>query len=36
MYQGSLSIIIPAYNEDQGLDRALGRLMPVARFEKGT
>ncbi|MGD1048877.1 MAG: glycosyltransferase family 2 protein [Candidatus Krumholzibacteriaceae bacterium] len=34
MYQGSLSIIIPAYNEEQGLDRALGRLMPVAREKR--
>lgn len=31
MFEGSLSIIIPAYNEEQGLDRALGRLMPLAR-----
>ncbi len=30
MFEGSLSIIIPAYNEEQGLDRALGRLMPLA------
>jgi glycosyltransferase involved in cell wall biosynthesis len=34
MYQGSLSIIIPAYNEERGLDRALGRLMPVAREKR--
>jgi glycosyltransferase involved in cell wall biosynthesis len=34
MNHGALSIIIPAYNEEQGLDRALGRLMPIAR-EKG-
>ena len=34
MSQSALSIIIPAYNEEQGLDRALGRLMPIAR-DKG-
>jgi glycosyltransferase involved in cell wall biosynthesis len=34
MNHGALSIIIPAYNEEQGLDLALGRLMPIAR-EKG-
>ncbi|MCX5753036.1 MAG: glycosyltransferase family 2 protein [Candidatus Krumholzibacteria bacterium] len=34
MNRGALSIIIPAYNEEEGLDRALGRLMPIAR-EKG-
>jgi glycosyltransferase involved in cell wall biosynthesis len=34
MYQGSLSIIIPAYNEERGLDLALGRLMPVAREKR--
>ena len=34
MYEGSLSIIIPAYNEEQGLDRALDRLMPVARDKR--
>ncbi|MFA4946985.1 MAG: glycosyltransferase family 2 protein [Candidatus Krumholzibacteriia bacterium] len=34
MNHGALSIIIPAYNEEQGLDRALGRLMPIAR-ERG-
>ncbi len=34
MFEGSLSIIIPAYNEEQGLDRALGRLMPLAREKR--
>jgi glycosyltransferase involved in cell wall biosynthesis len=34
MNDSALSIIIPAYNEEEGLDRALGSLMPIAR-EKG-
>ena len=34
MYQESLSIIIPAFNEEEGLDRALGRLMPIAREKR--
>jgi glycosyltransferase involved in cell wall biosynthesis len=34
MFEGPLSIIIPAYNEEQGLDRALARLMPLAREKR--
>ncbi|MBN1163714.1 MAG: glycosyltransferase family 2 protein [Candidatus Krumholzibacteriota bacterium] len=30
MDSAKISIIIPAYNEEEGLDRALGSLMPIA------
>jgi len=34
VFENSLSIIIPAFNEEKGLEITLGRLMPVAR-ERG-